>query len=184
MPSWEDGTPALTIPQGFKGAAALQRGLSLGAPAAPHMQSDVRMRDQHGLSTWRRDEVPSMDGPSADTEGRYQGTPGATSQLQPSVLPGLRVPMADQAKPLPGTESGQGAGQVTTRHLCQAAGHPGPRHTLSSWSSGAGGLCAAPGTAAEPPRAAGGPRVLCQDHAGAGGLCKPAAAGSAVQQEY
>lgn len=95
-------------------------------------------------------QVPAADQEHMETAassrpGVLPGLPEANSPAQTVLAVGLRAP-------LPGTKPGQGAGQVTTLHLCQGAGHPGPQHTLSSWSSRAGGPCAVPGMADKPPR--------------------------------
>lgn len=158
----EDGTPAHAIPPGFKGTVTAE-GLSLGAPCGP--PHPAGMREQHCPSSQRREEVPSRDGPrGSECPSRGQipapGTAGAhedTSQLQATRAASARNSPAQTVLALRPWAAHQpkhhcqgqrpGAGQVTARHLCQAAA-PGAQHRLCSWSRRALSIA---GMAAKPP---------------------------------
>lgn len=136
---WEDGTPALSIPPGLKRCHSAE-GLTLG----PHSPSHpARRGHQHRLGSRGRDGAPS-----ARTEGRHSGTPGARGE--PSQLQALRATRAASARGChPACQAGRDCGQQSRlgttgrdsqdrlqdrgHHPCQAAGHTGPQYVLPSW---------------------------------------------------
>lgn len=124
---------------------SLCRGPDAGGPRSP--SHPARRGDQHRLGSRGRDGAPS-----ARTEGRHSGTPGARGE--PSQLQALRATRAASARGChPACQAGRDCGQqsrlgTTARdsqdglqdrghHPCQAAGHQGPS---TCCPAGAGGL--------------------------------------------
>lgn len=187
MGGWDTCTPHPSWAQRHCHSA---EGPEPGPPLQPHtssMDEGPALPRQLG-----RDEVPSMDGPSSSQCLHRGQTPAADPAPAPTCSQGCECPTQTvglgqwtklsttaRDKMRTGCRTGDNTAPVPGWGVPRA---PAQAAQLEQCSRRA--QCSAREGSQAPPAAAGGPRALCQDHAGAPGLCKAAPAGSATQQEY